>query len=68
MATVIASSSSSKSYPYVCQVDIAFPTAQLAETVKRVMEVDVEIGDRVQRAFSLIAGGKDCDELVVMRV
>jgi hypothetical protein len=61
--TVIAS----KSYPYVCQVDIAFPTAQLAENAKRVMEVDVELGDRVQRAFSLIAG-TDSAELVVMRV
>jgi len=56
-----------RSYPYICQVDIAFPTAEHAENTKKVMEVDEEIGDRVQREFSLVQG-TDTEELVVMRI
>lgn len=40
-------------HPYICEVDIVFPTAEYAEQVKSVMEVDIEIGDRVRREFSL---------------
>ena len=43
-------------FPYKCTVDIAFPTEREAEIVKNVMDVDQEIGDRVQRQLSIADG------------
>jgi len=41
-------------YPYACEIDIAFPTAALAEQTKQVMQVDKELGDRVTKSFALV--------------
>lgn len=38
---------------YACEVEIAFPTPQHAEQVKKVMEVDKELGDKVTKLFRL---------------
>jgi hypothetical protein len=40
-------------FPYVGDVEISFPTMQLAEYACRVLEVDPELGDRVRRSFTL---------------
>jgi hypothetical protein len=41
-------------YPYACEIDIAFPTALIAQQTRDVMQVDKELGDRVTKTFSLI--------------
>jgi len=57
----------SNSFPYECDLDITFPTEDHADTVKRAMEVDEEIGDRIKKSFSIVKSSSN-DELVVMRV
>ena len=57
----------SNSFPYECDVEISFPTTEHANTVKRAMEVDEEIGDRIKKTFS-IAKSSTSDEPVVMGV
>lgn len=41
------------SFPYICDLEISFPTAKLAEIVKKSLEVDRELGDRVTKTFTL---------------
>ena len=41
-------------YLYACQIDVRFPTAFQAETAMRVMQVDLEPGDRILKAFCLV--------------
>jgi hypothetical protein len=54
---------SEKNYPYACELDIRFPTAQHAKDTMRVMEVDQELGDRVVKTFQLVD-----EEPAVLRV
>jgi hypothetical protein len=41
-------------YPYACEIDIAFPTALIAQQTRDVLQVDKELGDRVTKTFSLV--------------
>ena len=58
--TMTTTMTTMSSHPYICEVEIVFPTSEHAEQVKSAMEVDVELGDRVRREFFL--------EDVVMKV
>ena len=42
---------------YVCEIDLTFASAEEAENVKKVMEVDREMGDKVVKTFALLEGG-----------
>eukprot|EP00527_Entomoneis_sp_CCMP2396_P001754 CAMPEP_0198148444 /NCGR_PEP_ID=MMETSP1443-20131203/41434_1 /TAXON_ID=186043 /ORGANISM="Entomoneis sp., Strain CCMP2396" /LENGTH=102 /DNA_ID=CAMNT_0043813131 /DNA_START=24 /DNA_END=332 /DNA_ORIENTATION=+ len=50
-------------FPYACDIEIAFPTPRHAEQSMRIMQVDEEIGDRVQKSFSLVG-----DENEIVRI
>eukprot|EP00546_Thalassionema_frauenfeldii_P016188 CAMPEP_0178902912 /NCGR_PEP_ID=MMETSP0786-20121207/4867_1 /TAXON_ID=186022 /ORGANISM="Thalassionema frauenfeldii, Strain CCMP 1798" /LENGTH=92 /DNA_ID=CAMNT_0020574229 /DNA_START=16 /DNA_END=297 /DNA_ORIENTATION=+ len=41
-----------KEYPYVCNIEVSCPTAESAKRTCLVLEVDKEIGDRVQKTIS----------------
>jgi hypothetical protein len=41
-------------YPYACEIDIAFPTALIAQQTRDVVQVDKELGDRVTKTFSFV--------------
>ena len=55
-------------YPYKCQLDIAFPCQDDADKVKRVLEVDEEVGDRVLKSFSLAASSPSADTKTILCV
>jgi hypothetical protein len=55
------------SFPYKCNLEISLPTAGHAETTMKALEVDREIGDRVNKSFSL-KPGTDTGDLVVLLV
>jgi len=40
-------------YPYKCSVEIPLPTPAHANDIKRLMEVDKEVGDRVKKVFDV---------------
>eukprot|EP00543_Licmophora_paradoxa_P002810 CAMPEP_0202447408 /NCGR_PEP_ID=MMETSP1360-20130828/6176_1 /ASSEMBLY_ACC=CAM_ASM_000848 /TAXON_ID=515479 /ORGANISM="Licmophora paradoxa, Strain CCMP2313" /LENGTH=84 /DNA_ID=CAMNT_0049064493 /DNA_START=87 /DNA_END=341 /DNA_ORIENTATION=+ len=42
-----------KTFPYKCDLEIGCPTEEYSEKIKRVMEVDQELGDRVIRTYQL---------------
>jgi Transcription factor Pcc1 len=53
-------------FPYKCDLEISLPTARHAETVKKALEVDQEIGDRVTKSFSLKPGINTADLVVLL--
>lgn len=54
------------SFPYTCDLEISFPTARHAEIVKRSLEVDRELGDRVTKTFTIKAGANTADLVVLV--
>ena len=54
-------------FPYVCEIDLSFPSAAHAEKTMKLLRVDREIGDRVTKSFSLEKSA-DRDEATILRV
>lgn len=52
-----------QTFPYVSDIDLRFPTPKQAADVKRVLEVDPELGDRVVKTFHVVQ-----DDECVLRV
>ena len=65
----MSTTTSPTDYPYCCHVDVAFPTAQHAQQTMRVMQVDEEIGERVQKSFALLKNNdNDNNEQTIVRM
>mmetsp|Transcript_25086 Transcript_25086/g.58376 ORF Transcript_25086/g.58376 Transcript_25086/m.58376 type:complete len:87 (+) Transcript_25086:77-337(+) len=41
-------------FPYSCEIHISLPTRDHADQLKRVMEVDTEIGEKVKKSIDLV--------------
>lgn len=45
------------SHPYSCQLEVTLRSAEQAQQIKRVMEVDAEVGDRVAKELKMNSDG-----------
>eukprot|EP00547_Thalassionema_nitzschioides_P007986 CAMPEP_0194202774 /NCGR_PEP_ID=MMETSP0156-20130528/2712_1 /TAXON_ID=33649 /ORGANISM="Thalassionema nitzschioides, Strain L26-B" /LENGTH=94 /DNA_ID=CAMNT_0038928355 /DNA_START=27 /DNA_END=311 /DNA_ORIENTATION=- len=52
MTTTTTIKNQHDAFPYVCQLDISFPTKESAQRTCSVLKVDEEIGNRVQKTIS----------------
>ena len=56
-----AASEEDKGYPCTCDIELTLPTVKQAKIVKRVLEVDTEVGNRVRKVLQLQQdAGADC--------
>ena len=40
--------------PYCCVIEITLPSAQIADQIRRILQVDKEIGDRAVKTYSVL--------------